>query len=119
MTENSQLLADLSEAITRISELDAQKDAAYSERNQCVALIARMARRMGWRVGVAQHPAEDTSWEDDWRTILFIDLPTGQATWHFHDSEKGLLEGLSEYVDAKWDGHSTPEKYVRVREAFR
>lgn len=93
--------------------IEQQKDKAYSERNMCLALLARMALALGFRVGVGQHPAEDEKWEKDWRTILFMDLPTGQVSWHFHDSEKGLLEGLPAYEE-KWDGHSTPEKYLRL-----
>lgn len=100
----------------KLLHLVAQKDAAYSERNQCVALMARMAIALGWLAWVAQHPADDTSWEDDWRTILFIELPTGQASWHFHDSERRLLEGLPRGLNT-WDGHTTAEKYARVREA--
>lgn len=92
-------------------------DIAYAERNKCVALIARMALAMGLRVGTKQHAVEDAAWEDDWRTIVFIDLPTGQISWHFHDSEKELLKGLPEYPGT-WDGHDTPTKYERVRVAF-
>lgn len=94
------------------------KDAAYAERNQCVALLARMALAVGWRAGVAQHPAEDTAWEDDWRTIVFIDLPTGQVSWHFHDSELHLLAGLPKYP-GKWDSHTTAQKYERVNATLR
>lgn len=98
----------------RLRAVTEQKDGAYSERNQLVALLARMAVAFGWRAGVGQHPAEDTAWENDWRTILFIDLPTGQAAWHFHDSERHLLEGLPSY-SGRWDGHTTAEKYARAK----
>lgn len=92
-------------------------DIAYRERNRCVALIARMALQLGLRVGVRKHPADDKGWEPDWRTVVFIDLPTGQVSWHFHDSERGLLEGLPPYPE-RWDGHDTPTKYERVRAAY-
>jgi hypothetical protein len=98
--------------------LGKQKDAAYAERNQAVALIARMAHHFGLKVGVAQHPYDDESWERDWRTIVFIDLPTGQVSWHFHDSEKRLLIGLPGY-EKEWDGHDTGSKYARVNMAYR
>lgn len=101
---------DLAAEVARLTK---QKDGAYSERNQCVALLARMAVALGWKAGVGKHPVEDRAWEDDWRTIVFIDLPTGQASWHFHDSELHLLHGLPFYA-GKWDGHSTDEKYRRV-----
>lgn len=91
----------------------AQRDAAYAERNQCVALIGRMAVALGWQVGVGEHPKSDTSWEADWRTVLFIQLPAGQVSWHFHDSERHLLDGLP-ISTGVWDGHSTDLKYLRV-----
>lgn len=96
----------------RIQELEEQKNGAYSERNKCVALIAKMAVSLGIKAGVREHPLEDTRWENDWRTVVFIDLPTGQVSWHFHDSEQHLLGGLPRYI-GQWDGHSTEEKYRR------
>lgn len=93
------------------------KNAAYAERNQCVALIVRMALALGWPAGVRDHedkPGE--AWEPDWRNLVCIDLPTGQVSWHFHDSEKHLLAGLPQYP-ASWDGHDTAEKYRRVNAA--
>lgn len=101
-----------------LESLRAQKDGAYAERNQCVALLARMAVALGMRAGVRLHPADDAAWEADWRTIVAIDLPTGQVTWHFHDSEGHLLAGLPSFP-GEWDGHTTPEKYRRVNAAFR
>lgn len=40
-------------------------------------------------------------------------MPTGQASWHFHDSQAYLFDGLPAYQGA-WDGHDTPEKYRRL-----
>lgn len=101
----------------RVAELERVRNSAYTERNQCVALIATMARLLGWNAGIARHPEEDKSWEDDWRTLAFIDLPSGQVSWHFHDSECNLLSNLPVYRGT-WDGHDTPEKYRRVRAAL-
>lgn len=100
----------------KLLEVTAQKDGAYAERNKVLVLLAATATQLGWRVGVGRHPESDTKWEKDWRTILFIDLPTGQASWHFHDSEAHLLSGFPEYPD-RWDGHTTEEKYERVLRA--
>lgn len=90
-------------------------NAVYAERGQLAALLARMALKLGWRAGVRQDLADDV--KPDWRTVLFVDLPTGQASWHFHDSERHLLAGLPDYADA-WDGHSTDAKWERVRTAL-
>lgn len=94
-----------------IAALKAQKDGAYSERNKTVIALAWMALRAGCRVGTREHEGE---WDDDWRAILMVDLPTGQASWHFHDSERPLLAGFPAYPD-EWDGHTTDEKYERMR----
>lgn len=99
----------------RVAELEQQKNVAYSERNRVLAALAKAGQELGWNVGVGQHDPADTQQESDWRTLLFIDLPTGQASWHYHDSEKGLLEQLPKYA-SPWDGHSTEVKYERVWE---
>lgn len=104
--------------LERISELTQQKDGAYQERNRVLALLGRMAVALGWKAGIGEHPASDVEWEKDWRTILFIELPTGQASWHFHDSDVHLLQGLPPY-GGTWDGHTTEEKYGRVANALR
>lgn len=59
-----------------LNNLAAQKDAVYSERNRCVALLARMAIALGCRAGIGQHDPDDTFWDDEWRNIVFIDLPS-------------------------------------------
>ncbi|MGH8527509.1 MAG: hypothetical protein ACREXY_25855, partial [Gammaproteobacteria bacterium] len=87
--------------IRHTQALEEQKNAAYAERNKCVIALARLALMHGLRAGVGQHVGED--WEDDWRTIVFIDLPTGQVSWHFHDSEKPMLADMPKYEGA-WDG---------------
>jgi hypothetical protein len=112
-------LADVREelAARQIEALIKQKDQAYSERNKVVAALAHVLSHVFFsniNVGVAQHDINDKDWEADWRTILVIELPAGQVTWHFHDSEKYLLEGLPTFDDYKWDGHTTEEKYNRL-----
>lgn len=100
-----------------INRLRAQKDGAYSERNKCVAGLARMALALGLTAGLGRHSNLDDSWEDDWRNIVFIDLPSGQVSWHIHDSELPQFEFLPPY-EKPWDGHSTEEKYQRVISAL-
>lgn len=90
------------------------KDSAYMERNRCVVLIARMALALGWCAGVGEHEDKPgQQWDDDWRTIIFVDLPAGQVSWHFHDSHREMLAGLPKYL-GRWDGHDVAEKYRRV-----
>jgi hypothetical protein len=97
-----------------VERLTSAKDGAYEERNRCVALIARMALSLGCRAGLARTAIE--GWSEDWHGCVYIDLPTGQVSWHYHDSHGHLFEGLPKYA-APWDGHDTPEKYRRVGDA--
>jgi hypothetical protein len=98
-----------------LADMEARKDAAYEERNRCVALIARMAIALGFKAGVTRTAIE--GWSEDWHGCVYVELPTGQASWHFHDSQAYLFEGLPSY-EGKWDGHTTPQKYERVGAAF-
>lgn len=100
---------------TATESLLAAKDQAYAERNQCVAAIVRAAVSMGCPAWLARHEGGD--WDDDWRNIVFITLPTGQVSWHIHDSDLPRFAWLSR-DPAPWDGHDTDEKYRRL-EAWR
>lgn len=96
-------------------KLEEEKDGAYLERNQCVALIAKMALSLGLKAGTARTAIE--GWSEDWHGCVYIDLPDGQVSWHYHDSQAHLFADLPAY-DGAWDGHDTPEKYRRVN-AYR
>lgn len=91
---------------SELEDMRARKDAAYEERNRVVAALAKV-----FPSGVARTAIE--GWSEDWHGCVYIDLPTGQASWHFHDSQAHLFAGLPPYTKP-WDGHSTEEKYRRV-----
>lgn len=95
-----------SEINDQLAAMEARKDAAYLERNQVVAALAKC-----FPSGVGRTAIE--GWSEDWHGCVYIDLPTGQAGWHFHDSQAYLFEGLPEY-DGAWDGHTTEVKYQRL-----
>ena len=84
----------------------AAKDGAYFERNQLVAALTKL-----YPAGIAKTAIP--GWSDDWHGCVYIDLPTGQVSWHFHDSQAALFAHLPPYVGT-WDGHDTPEKYRRL-----
>ena len=92
-------------------ELREAKDNAYRERDRCVAGIAALAVRFGWGAWLGRH--EGGEWDDDWRNVVFINLPAGQVSWHIHDSELELFRFLP-LGGEPWDGHDTPEKYRRL-----
>lgn len=101
--------AELAALRAEVGTLTDAKDNAYSERNQLVCALSKF-----YPASLERHPDEDTAWEDDWRWIVFIDLPTGQASWHIHDAEVYRFDHLERNTGRKWDGHTTFTKYERV-----
>lgn len=97
-----------SEALKIAHNIETSTDGAYKERNQVVSALARC-----FPSGVNKTAIE--GWDEAWHNCVYIDLPTGQASWHFHDREWPLFVGLPVY-NKPWDGHSTPEKYRRLGE---
>lgn len=100
------------------TDMKAQRDQAYNERNRCVAAIARMAVDAGCAAWIGQHTSDpresaDNPWDPEWMNIVFVLLPTGQCGWHIHDSDLPLYSFLHR-ADVPWDGHSTEEKYARL-----
>lgn len=89
-----------------VERLRADKDAAYLERNQAVAALASV-----FPAGIAR--TDIPGWLPEWHGCVYIDLPTGQASWHYHDSHAHLFAHLPPYA-GKWDGHTTEEKYARL-----
>lgn len=109
-----------------------QKDKAYWERNQLVAALSKTLPSY-----LAKHPDTDKDWDDDWRTIVVVNLPSGlsadyigtaddvrdrgyedniQMSWHVHDTDLPMFDHLF-YQEGpwSWDGHTTEEKYRRLR----
>ncbi|WP_040891313.1 WDGH domain-containing protein [Zavarzinella formosa] len=97
--------------LDEITALRKAKDAAYSERNKLVAALSKL-----FPAWLERHP--DSAWEDDWRWIVFLDLPvvsgSGQVSWHIHDSELSQFDHLERRSGNSWDDHTTEEKYLRL-----
>lgn len=90
---------------------------AYRERQQLIALIAKMAMAMGLKAGMRRHvDVEGEIWDGTYMNMVYIDLPSGQVSWHIHDSELPLFSFLPPY-EKEWDGHTVEEKFRRIREA--
>ncbi len=110
---------------TKIAELTKQKDSIYcAERNALLVPLAKALIALGYDAGLGKHDPNDASWDEDWRNIVYIEFPGKlggmdlpvQASWHIHDSELEMFSFLPVYKGS-WDGHTTEEKYQRIREA--
>lgn len=93
-------------ARNEIERLREALNGAYTERNRVVALLASV-----FPSGLKRTSIPD--WDEEWNGCVYIDLPTGQASWHFHDREAHLFSHLPPY-EKDWDGHTTEEKYDRL-----
>ncbi len=89
-----------------------ERDLAYTERNLLVSALASVFLWAGWRAWLAPHPP-DPEWDPAWTTIVFLEGPTGQMSWHLHDLDVPLFAMLKTGANT-WDGHSTEEKYRRL-----
>ena len=92
--------------IKLVSEITLEKDNAYLERNKLVSALSKLFHSGKKKTNIE-------GWSADWHGCVYIDLPTGQVSWHYHDSQEYLFSHLSEY-NSEWDGHSTEIKYERL-----
>jgi len=99
-------IARCNKIIDGYEEEHKQTNSAYTERNRLVALIASL-----YPSGIKK--TDIPGWDEEWHGCVYIDLPTGQASWHYHDSEAWMFRHLPRY-EGEWDGHTTEEKYDRV-----
>lgn len=51
----------------------------------------------------------------DW-LVVTVQMPEGQATWHIARADVDLFTHVQRY-EVPWDGHTTAEKYERLRAA--
>lgn len=82
--------------LSRIKYFEDQGD--YDNRNKLIWSLFSAFRTLGHKVGIRIDPQEP-----EW-PVVFIELPTGQVSWHVPQH------------DMPWDGHTTEEKYQRIKE---
>jgi hypothetical protein len=86
------------DALKRTLTAIEQHDTNHVIRYGLVLDALAYAGHLGYVVGIALDPAEP-AWP-----VVYIDLPTGQVSWH-----------MPAY-GGEYDGHTTPEKYQRIRD---
>ena len=84
-------------------QTESSPDQAYHDRNLVVQLAAKLAIQCGLKAGIRERQGQ---WP-----ILYIDLPTGQVSWHIPADE--LIPGLPDFPDS-WDGHDLKTKRNRL-----
>lgn len=104
-----ELEAQNKELTANIESADRGKQYAYYERNMLVGALSKL-----FPAHIEFHPEGDESWDKEWRNIIMIELPTGQASWHIHDSELNNFAHLKHAKGNSWDGHCNDIKYARL-----
>jgi DNA-binding CsgD family transcriptional regulator len=94
----------------RIAALTAERDGAYRERAHLLAWLAT-------HYPAVIAPAPDVD-EPGWQ-LLYLTAPTGQLSWHIAPRDASLFAHVQRVTTthprAQWDGHTTEEKYERIR----
>ncbi|HZX67889.1 MAG TPA: hypothetical protein VFE70_03340, partial [Candidatus Elarobacter sp.] len=91
----------------------------YRERSALAAALAKRVLMEELKTGVPRGTFagirhDDQPGIDGYRTVLYIELPTGQVSWHFNDAgATDFLDGIPRYLGT-YDGHTTPEKCRRI-----
>ena len=96
----------LTAARAEAEALRAEKDAAYLQRNHLVAALSRL-----FPAGIRY--TDIPGWSADWHGCCMIDLPSGQVSYHFHDSHLPLFAHLQTYK-GEWDGHDKDAVHIRL-----
>ena len=104
--DQGKLITDLEAQLTALRE---EKSEAYSERNHIVAALAHL-----FPSGIAR--TNIPGWDEEWHGCVYIDLPTGQISYHYHDSEHQLFADLPAYK-GQWDGHDKATVHQRLKSA--
>lgn len=92
-----------------MEDLRKGKDEAYAERNKLVCVLSKL-----FPAWLGRHEETDTNWGKEWLNIVYIQLPTGQVSWHIHEDLLPLFAHLELDLSKKWDSHTTDEKYERL-----
>jgi hypothetical protein len=93
---------------SKCREMESRKDAAYTERNRVVAVLARVCPS-----GIRKTDIE--GWDDEWNQCVYIDMPCGQGSWHYTNEHAHLFANLPPYTKP-YDGHTTEVKYARMEQ---
>lgn len=87
-----------------------EKNDVYRERAYLVATLASK-----FPSGIRKTEIE--GWDPEWHNCVFIDLPSGQISYHYHDSEGWMFQWLPDYT-RPYDGHDKETVHARLRDIF-
>ncbi len=77
----------------------------YRERAHLVAFLTTLYPSVG-----AYNDPEEPEY-----CVVYVETPVGQMSWHIHPEDLDLFDGLPIVEQQVWDGHSTEDKYRKLR----
>lgn len=81
---------------------------AYSERAELLGFIAKV---------LPTHLSWDDTGDAGFKSIICAHGPAGQMAWHISDADRKKLDEMNfPFEPSHFDGHSTEQKYQRLRE---
>lgn len=91
----------------RAIEAEAERESVYRERAHLVAYLAALHPS---HIGHTDPDAPDWS-------VVIVEAPGGQLSWHIAERDTDLFEHVctTDRLCRGWDGHTTEEKYERLR----
>lgn len=80
----------------------------YNERNTLAIGLARAMLALGYKAGWGMDAEKiGMGWDEDWATVLYIDLPDGaQLSYHMNSDTAEAARTLPKY-DGNWNGEFT------------
>lgn len=84
---------------------EAETMSVYRERAHLVAFLTTLYPSVG-----AYNDPDEPEY-----MVVYIETPVGQMSWHIHPDDVDLFDGLEIVPEHRWDGHSTEEKYRKLR----
>jgi len=97
-----------------ISQVDAVLRTAGHERAIALHALAALAVVLQYPMSLGYDSKQP---DPRWQTLLFIELPTGQVSWHIHKDDLPLFDSLPQN-QIIWDGHTREERDTRIQNHF-
>lgn len=95
-------------------KLESEKISAYRERNIVVAILSR-----SFPSYLSEHAEDESGWDQRKGWVVYIELPTGQVSWHVERDELAWFSHLAVADRSPWDGHNEELKWTRVSEYMK
>ena len=88
----------------------AEENANLKKKNAImVAVLAKIYPSL-----ISWHKQSETGVDHRSGEVVYIQLPTGQISWHIRDGDEYLFDGIQRVAVSPWDGHGEEEKWSRI-----